>query len=287
MEDTASPVCLGNGCGGRIVLARSENADLNSVTSLAERMFHVPVAYAALLGHHDRVMNRVGSGQSHWRNLKTFPLQRCLEAPIVVRDARVGIPSGTDLGELLFLATAPILTICGETLGVLVIADVLPRPSFADPDLAALQELAAIIAGHFELRMVASQLVDSKLRNGETEERFRNVANWAPLLIACDQADGSCEFVNDAWLKFTGRTLQSEVGDGWQHALHGSYQDRVRDLYWQALHTRQEFVLEAPLRRHDGMFRWMGGRGSPRFLRDHSFAGFLVCLIEGTDYMGG
>jgi len=35
------------------------------------------------------------------------------------------------------------------------------------------------------------------------------------------------------------------------------------------------------------MFRWMGGRGSPRFLRDHSFAGFLVCLIEGTDYTGG
>jgi len=248
------------------------------------RLFHVPVAYAAMLGHRDRVMNRFGSGEEYWRNLKTLPIDHLLMSRIVIRDAADGVPERSDLGDLRFVACAPIKTICGQKLGVLVIADKIPRPQFSRQELEMLEDLADVIAGKFELRIVASQSVDSRMRRDEAERRFQSVANAGANLIACYQDDGCCEYVNDPWLAYTGRSLQDELDDGWQQALHHGHRERFLVEYWQALQVRQPFEVKVPLLRHDGVFRWMRGSGTPRFLSDDSFAGFLMCLKEGTAY---
>jgi hypothetical protein len=132
--------------------------------------------------------------------------------------------------------------------------------------------------------MIASQSVESQMHYEEAEERFRGMANGAPTLVACNAADGGCEFVNDTWLKFTGRERENELGDGWQTAIHEGYRDSVLDLYCQALQSRQAFAVDAPLRRRDGVFRWVRGSGTPRFLKDGGFAGFMVCLTDVSDY---
>lgn len=275
---------MGNGCDGRNVLIRSESADLNRLAGLVGRVFQVSVAYAAMLGHRDRVMCRIGSGSAHWRDFRTLPVGPYLEKPMVIEDLPAGLPEGADLGDLRFAATAPIDTLCGEHLGVLVIADPVARPEFSAQGLETLVELAAVIADRIEMRMIAARAWDSKMRYEEAEQRFRTMANGADALIACDEADGSSEFVNDAWLKFSGRPRQSELGDGWQQLMHPRHRTRVLNDYVQALQSRQQFTMDVPLRRHDGVFRWMRGSGTPRLLKDGTFAGFTLCLTDMSDY---
>lgn len=284
MKGSPNSTCLGSGCGGRNVLAHSESAELSRLAGLAERLFHVPVAYAAMLGHCDRVMSRIGSGEAHWKHLKTFPVTTVLDAPMVLRDVREGVPEGADLGDLQFLASAPIDTYCGQHLGVLVIADHQPRPEFSEQDLKTLVEMARVMAASIELRMMAWQSIESQLKYDEAEERFRGIANLATPLIGCIEANGSCEFVNDAWLKFTGRYIQKELGKGWQQDIHHQHRELALTLYWHALQTQQPFTLEAPFRRYDGVFRWLRGSGTPRFLKDGSFSGFIVSLTDVCNY---
>ena len=51
----------------------------------------------------------------------------------------------------------------------------------------------------------------------ESEELFRTIANTAPVMIWMSGNDKFSDFFNTSWLNFTGRTLQQESGEGWQH----------------------------------------------------------------------
>ncbi|MGB8986146.1 MAG: PAS domain S-box protein, partial [Candidatus Sulfotelmatobacter sp.] len=54
----------------------------------------------------------------------------------------------------------------------------------------------------------------------ESEQRFRLVANSAPVLIWMSGPDKLCTFFNKGWLDFTGRTLEQEMGKGWEAGVH-------------------------------------------------------------------
>ena len=56
----------------------------------------------------------------------------------------------------------------------------------------------------------------------ESEERFRNMADTAPVMIWVSGPDKLCTFFNKGWLTFTGRTLEEERGNGGQGWAHGS-----------------------------------------------------------------
>src|SRR6266404_18531 len=49
----------------------------------------------------------------------------------------------------------------------------------------------------------------------ESEERFRIVADAVPVLIWMSDVDRLCTFFNKAWLDFTGRSMEQELGNGW------------------------------------------------------------------------
>ena len=74
---------------------------------------------------------------------------------------------------------------------------------------------AVVGADVTELRTLRA---DAARREGE--ERFRNLADTAPLMIWVTGPDKGCTFVNRGWLSFTGRTLEQELGNGWTAGLH-------------------------------------------------------------------
>lgn len=137
-----------------------------------EHLFRVPVAYLALIDHHGSVTTRIGSGAEHWRFLKTYPFDGLTDKPAVVKDAALGLPPGTGFGDLRFAASTPLRTSDGLELGVLVISDLQPRPAFSTEDLDALTELAEVLAGKMELRMVAAHALESELALREPRPAF-------------------------------------------------------------------------------------------------------------------
>ena len=117
----------------------------------------------------------------------------------------------------------------------------------------------------------------------ESEERFRLVSNTAPVMIWMTGSDKLCTWVNQHWLKFTGRALEAELGYGWTEVVHKEDFERCVKIYSQAVDHRQPYGMEYRARRHDGEYRWILDTGVPRFNPDGSFAGFIGSCVDITD----
>ena len=114
----------------------------------------------------------------------------------------------------------------------------------------------------------------------ESEERFRLVANTAPVMIWMSDTDGLSTYVNQPCLEFSGKPLEAALGRGWAENLHPEDVGRSWDTYRQALERREPFQIEHRLRRHDGQYRRILASGVPRFKADGSFAGYIGSAID-------
>jgi PAS domain S-box-containing protein len=117
----------------------------------------------------------------------------------------------------------------------------------------------------------------------ESEERFRLVANTAPVLIWMSGPDKLCNYVNQPWLEFTGRPLESELGNGWSEGVHPEDLKGCLDTYARAFDLHESFKMQYRMRRHDGEYRWLLDIGVPRFNPDGSFVGYIGSCMDVTD----
>ena len=117
----------------------------------------------------------------------------------------------------------------------------------------------------------------------ESEERFRLVANSAPVMIWMSDLDKLRVYFNKPWLAFTGRSLQAELGNGWAEGVHPDDFQRCLKTYQGAFDRREPFQMEYRLRRHDGEYRWISDQGVPRYDPDGSFAGYIGSGIDITE----
>jgi PAS domain S-box-containing protein len=117
----------------------------------------------------------------------------------------------------------------------------------------------------------------------ESEERFRLVANTAPVLIWMSGTDKLCTYFNKPWLDFTGQPLSAALGYGWAAGVHAEDLQRCLETYIQAFDRHEEFKMEYRLRRHDGEYRWVHDMGVPRFNADHSLAGYIGSCMDVTE----
>jgi len=125
------------------------------------------------------------------------------------------------------------------------------------------------------------EAVEARLR--ESEDRFRNIANTAPVLLWISGRDALCEFVNQGWLEFTGRPLADVRGKGWLRDVHADDVHHVLEAYGAAFDARRQFELEYRLRRHDGHYRWVVHKGALRRAANGDFLGYIGSAIDITD----
>jgi PAS domain S-box-containing protein len=88
----------------------------------------------------------------------------------------------------------------------------------------------------------------------ESEERFRLVANTAPVMIWTSGSDKLRNYFNKPWLSFTGHTLDQELGDDWAEGVHDEDLAKCLKTYAEAFDKREQFETEYRLRRHDGEY---------------------------------
>lgn len=121
---------------------------------------------------------------------------------------------------------------------------------------------------------------ESALR--ESEERFRTVADSAPVMIWIAGLDKLCNFFNKPWLEFTGRTMDQELGSGWAASVHPEDLDRCLATYVSSFDARRSFRMEYRLRHADGEYRWVLDNGAPLY-REGNFAGYIGSCIDVTE----
>jgi PAS domain S-box-containing protein len=119
----------------------------------------------------------------------------------------------------------------------------------------------------------------------ESEERFRVVADAAPVLIWMAGVDKLCTFFNKPWLEFTGRSIEQELGNGWAEGVHPDDLQKCLEIYTQAFDARQPFVMQYRLRRNDGEYRWLSDQGVARHTAQGGFAGYIGSCVDVTELM--
>ena len=117
----------------------------------------------------------------------------------------------------------------------------------------------------------------------ESEERFRLMANSAPVLIWMANAEGECTFFNQVWLDFTGRTQEQEFNQGWLTNVHPDDVEYVLKNCPLKSQSRESFIMEFRLRRWDGEYRWILDKGVLRITTDGNFAGYIGSCIDITE----
>jgi PAS domain S-box-containing protein len=149
------------------------------------------------------------------------------------------------------------------------------------------EELLARVRTHLELRRLRLRLehrvAERTAELRESEERFRTMADAAPVMIWISGADGRGAFFNHGWLEFTGRTIDQESGVGWVDGIHPDDRERWSATCASSFDARRSFDSEFRLRRADGEYRWVLNRGVPRFSPDGLFAGYIGSCIDITD----
>jgi two-component system, LuxR family, sensor kinase FixL len=117
----------------------------------------------------------------------------------------------------------------------------------------------------------------------ESEARFRSMADAAPALIWMSGPDKVCNFCNQSWLDFTGRSLEQETGTGWAEGIHQDDVKRCLENYADSFDARKPFAMEYRLRRFDGEYRWLLANGVPRFGPEGSFLGYIGSCLDITE----
>jgi PAS domain S-box-containing protein len=104
-----------------------------------------------------------------------------------------------------------------------------------------------------------------------------------PLMVWRSGLDGRCNYFNMTWLRFTGRKLEYELGDGWSEGVHEADLHEYQRAYRNAFDARQPFVLEYRLRRHDGQFRWIMDWGRAISDLEGHFCGYIGAAQDITE----
>ncbi|MGH9362466.1 MAG: PAS domain S-box protein, partial [Thermoanaerobaculia bacterium] len=116
-----------------------------------------------------------------------------------------------------------------------------------------------------------------------SEERFRNLADSAPVFIWISGSDRLCTYANKTLVEFTGRSREEQLGEGWIQGIHPDDRAGILAAYNRAFDARKSYTHECRLRRSDGEYRWVHVRGAPRLLPGGGFAGHISSSTDVTD----
>jgi PAS domain S-box-containing protein len=125
--------------------------------------------------------------------------------------------------------------------------------------------------------------VEAERHLGEKEVQYRNLANSGLALIWTAATDKLCTYFNNPWLKFTGRTIDQELGIGWLEGVHPDDVEHCLQTYTSAFEKRDPFYMEYRLKHHTGEYRWIQDMGTPNYNSDGMFIGYIGHCFDITD----
>lgn len=136
------------------------------------------------------------------------------------------------------------------------------------------------VAGMFCACTETTGRVEAERAVSESEARFRNMADHAPVMMWVTDPSGHCTYLNRRWYDFTGQTPQEAEGYGWLDVTHPDDKDEAERVFREANAKRDPFRLDYRLRRADGSYRWALDAAAPRFGDDGTYLGYVGSVID-------
>ncbi|MDP3657180.1 MAG: PAS domain S-box protein [Brevundimonas sp.] len=147
---------------------------------------------------------------------------------------------------------------------------------WTEAESGLLQEVAARTWSEIERTRAAGEVLES-------EERFRAIADTAPVLIWVTQQDRTRAFVNQAYVAYNGGTYDDARLADWRAIVHPDDHERILRESLDGEASGQPFSMEARYLRHDGEYRWLKSFSRPRLDADDQVIGFVGVAFDVTD----
>jgi PAS domain S-box-containing protein len=120
-------------------------------------------------------------------------------------------------------------------------------------------------------------------RKRELDIYSQKVFDDFPALIWRSGLDMKCDYFNNTWLAFTGRTLEQEWGNGWVEGVHPDDVAKCMATYIDSFKRRVPFKMHYRLRNRSGEYRWIRDIGRPFYDLQDRFTGYIGSCYDVTD----
>ena len=114
----------------------------------------------------------------------------------------------------------------------------------------------------------------------ESEARFRNMADQAPVMMWVTDPAGVCTYLNRRWYEFTGQQIGAGEGYGWLDAVHPDDRPLAEQAFVSANSEQKDYRTEFRIRRADGVYRWAIDAAAARFAADGEYLGYVGSVID-------
>ncbi|HET8913412.1 MAG TPA: ATP-binding protein [Ktedonobacteraceae bacterium] len=277
------------------MLAKSKLLDTASeeaydrFTKLAATLLDIPVSLVSLVDKDRQYFKSYYGLPEPWASKQQTPLSHSFcqhvvssRAPLIVSDAReddalknnLAIP---EIGVVAYLGF-PII-VDDQPLGSFCAIDTSPRV-WSEREIEVVRELAHFVSTEIALRIKISEHQEAMTQLQANEERFRTLANHAPIMIWQVDIQGKATFFNTTWSTFTGLLEKESFDNGWLAAVHPEDRERITEQFHQAFKEKQPFHAEFRALRADGIICEVVAHGSVYTDQNGTFSGYIGTLLD-------
>ena len=117
----------------------------------------------------------------------------------------------------------------------------------------------------------------------ESEERFRLIADSAPVPMWVTQLDRKRSFVNRAYVDYLGISYEEAVNFDWRTIIHPDDMERILKESVAGEASLKPFTLEGRYLRKDGSYHWLQSVSQPRWGPEGEHVGFIGVAHDITE----
>ena len=132
-----------------------------------------------------------------------------------------------------------------------------------------------------QIEIAQRKMVENALR--EQEVQYQKLADSGKAMIWSAGTDKQCHYFNIPWLKFTGRSLEQELGFGWMEGVNPDDIEQMNVVFNNAFDKREAFEMVYRLRHFSGEYRWIQDFGTPNYNSNNEFIGFIGNCFDITE----
>jgi two-component system sensor histidine kinase UhpB len=152
----------------------------------------------------------------------------------------------------------------------------------ADDMISAMREENGRLQGFSVVTRDATQRIELREQTERSRDFYFALFSDFPNLVWRSDGAGACDYLNKAWLDYTGRARDAELGDGWLDGVHPEDRERWQESYSTAFAERRAFEVEFRLRRANGEYGSMICVGRPYHDMKGGFSGYLCSCYDNS-----